>query len=143
MHYPSGSFTGYRELEIPAVGGPSSTMPPLIIPFGAGIEPWELPALPRVPYDYRSFRGTASDNFPVAFIPIDEDAYEGAGFVCSVMEANVHKSEVQVAISIDGVTVSSLFILRGHKLRILKARGFMIRSLVPGDDCHYQLVFYR
>lgn len=134
-----GSFYGYRELLIPPTGGPSSVMPPLLMPWAASVQPWDLPSVPALPYDYRVFRGTASDDFAIEWTLIDEET----DFVSIVMEANIKKSEVEIAITTDGVSVSSLFILNSHKMVIQKARGFVIRSLVPGDDCHYQLIFYK
>ena len=138
MHVPRGVFLGYREIVFPT-GGSFQEIPPLLMPFAATIQPWDLPSLPNIPYDYRVFRGTAPDDFASSFILIDEEA----DFVSIILEANIKKSQVEVAITADGETVSGIFILNSHKMEILKARGFVIRSLVPGDDCYYQIIFFR
>lgn len=138
MHVPGGIFYGYREQLIPT-GGSFQEMPPLFIPMAATIQPWDLPSLPNLPYDYRVFRGTAPDDFASSFILIDEEV----DFVSIIMEANIKKSQVEVAITADGVSTTGLFILNSHKMEIVKARGFVIRSLVPGDDCFFQIIFYK
>ena len=138
MFVPGGVFVGYRELLLP--GGGSSSPPPLmIIPAGDSIKPWELPFLPNVPYDYRSFRGRASDVFPAELIMIDE----AMDFKSTVVEVNIRKSEAVIVFTVDGISAESLMIAGGHQVYILSIRGFMIRSNVPGDDCYYQLIFYR
>lgn len=138
MHVPGGVFFGYRELVLPG-GGTNYPLPPLIIPAGDSIKPWELPFLPHLPYDYRVFRGTAGDDFPAGFVMIDE----GIDFKSSVVEVNVRKSEAEIVFTVDGITAESLMIASGHKVQIMSVRGFMIRTNVPGDDCYYQLIFYR
>lgn len=138
MHIPGGVFVGYRELP-PVGGGPSATLPPMIMPVGDSIKPWELPFLPHLPYDYRVFRGKAGDDFPAEFVLIDPES----DFKSTAVEINVRKSEAQIVYTVDGISAEPLVVLSGHNVQITSARGFMIRTNVPGDDCYYQLIFYR
>lgn len=134
-HIAGGTFLGYRELARAAPLGRRgwSFAPP---PPPLRLKPWEYDLLGPVPFEYKIFKGWATDNYAVDFQEIDLSYGTPRLIFCTIRE-----HAAKFTFTYDGTTSS-----REREFSIGFARlegvvAFKVKNATPGLTSWYQLCF--
>lgn len=132
MGIGGGVFFGYREEAPVAPGGKQSLrLPsPNISPPQTSI--LEIERLKTPTYIYRSFRGSATDDYP--------DDLTQVGFATRILIISVREGRLEIQYSFDGTAIQEENELRDHHRVIQSIRAFRVRNAIAGYIAQYQLV---